>query len=193
MKLNFNRVVSMGLVLLGLTAVVPLGAWAQTGTKGAVNEGTSQVWEPNEASIQRRVLHQLRMLPYYNIFDDLSFRVDGSKVFLTGQVAWPTLKSDAEAAVKHVEGVQHVVNQIEVLPLSNFDNQIRWAEYRAIYGHAGMEQYAIQPYPPIHIIVKNGNVTLTGVVAKQMDKNLAGIRANGVSGVFSVTNNLRVE
>jgi hyperosmotically inducible protein len=133
------------------------------------------------------------MLPYYNVFDDLSFRVEGSEVILTGQVARPTLKSDAEGAVRHVEGVQRVVNQIEVLPLSNFDDRIRLAEYRAIYRSPGLDRYGMQSDPSIHIIVKNGNVKLTGVVANEMDRNIAGIRANGVFGVFSVTNDLRVE
>lgn len=193
MKKNLKRVISTGLLLLGLTAVVPLGAWAQLEKQPVDNTGAAQVAAPNESSIKSEVLHELRMLPYYTVFDDLSFQVEGNQVILTGQVAWPTLKSDAEAVVKQVSGVQQVVNQIEVLPVSYFDNRIRWAEYRAIYWQAGMEKYAMQPNPPIHIIVKNGNVTLTGVVANEMDKNLAGIRANGVSGVFSVTNNLRVE
>lgn len=190
---NFNRVVSTGLVILGLAAVVPLGAWAQLGKQGGDKRGTSQVWAPGKERIQREVLHQLRMLPYYSVFDDLSFRVEGNAVVLTGQVAWPALRSDAEGAVKRVEGVQRVINQIEVLPVSNFDDRIRLAEYRAIYRYPGLERYAFQSMPSIHIIVKNGNVKLTGVVANMMDKNLAGIRANGVFGVFSVTNDLRVD
>jgi len=193
MKRNLKRITSTMLVLLGLTAVVPLGAWAQLSKQPADNTGSQKVWAPNEAYVQGEVLHQLRMLPYYTIFDNLSFKLEGNQVVLEGQVAWPTLKSDAEGVVKSVEGVKQVVNRIEVLPTSYFDNRIRLAEYRAIYGQPGMERYAIQSNPPIHIIVKNGDVTLTGVVANEMDKNLAGIRANGVSGVFSVTNNLRVE
>jgi hyperosmotically inducible protein len=103
------------------------------------------------------------------------------------------LKSDAEGVVKNVEGVEKVVNNIEVLPLSPMDDRIRIATYRAIYGQTGLDRYALQAIPPIHIIVNSGNVTLTGVVATQADKDMAGVRANGVPGVFSVTNNLRVE
>jgi hyperosmotically inducible protein len=193
MKRDLKRLMSTALVLLGLTAVVPLGAWAQSSKQPADNSGQQKVWAPNQAYVQGEVLHQLRMLPYYTIFDDLSFRLDGNEVVLSGQVVRPTLKSDAEAVTKGVEGVDRVVNKIEVLPTSNFDDRIRIAEYRAIYLRSGFERYAIQSMPPIHIIVKNGNVTLTGVVANEGDKNLVGIRANGVSGVFSVTNNLRIE
>jgi hyperosmotically inducible protein len=110
-----------------------------------------------------------------------------------GQVTRPTLKSDAENVVKKIEGVEHVDNQIEVLPVSPNDDKIRRAVFRAIYSDPTMDRYSIQAVPPVHIIVKNGNVTLEGVVATEADKNIAGIRANGVSGVFSVTNNLRVE
>jgi len=108
-------------------------------------------------------------------------------------VTRPTLKSDAENVVKKIEGVEKVKNEIEVLPLSPADDRIRRAEYRAIYGDTVLNRYALQAVPPIHIIVRNGNVTLAGVVATEADKNVAGIRANGVSGVFGVTNNLRVE
>jgi hyperosmotically inducible protein len=143
--------------------------------------------------IARETRHELVMLPYYGVFDDLAFKVDGSTVTLLGHVTRPTLKSDAENVVKKIEGVTRVNNQIEVLPLSPMDDRVRIAEYRAIYGQAGLDRYALQAVPPIHIIVKNGNVTLTGVVANQADKDMAGIRANGVPGVFSVTNNLMVE
>jgi osmotically-inducible protein OsmY len=146
-----------------------------------------------EDRVSREVRHQLVMLPYYSVFDNLSYRVDGGKVTLMGQVVWPTLKSDAEAVVKKVEGVEKVVNNIEVLPLSPNDDRIRRAEFRAIFGDPTMDRYAIQAVPPIHIIVKNGHITLVGVVANETDRNIAGIRANGVPGVFSVTNNLRVE
>jgi hyperosmotically inducible protein len=114
-------------------------------------------------------------------------------VTLVGQVRKPTLKSDAERAVKNVEGVDTVDNQLEVLPLSPNDDRIRLRVYRAIYRTSSLERYAIQAVPPIHIIVKHGNVTLEGVVASQMDKNLANIKARGVPGTFKVTNNLRVE
>ena len=143
--------------------------------------------------IIREVRHELVMLPYYGVFDNLAYKVEGYTVTLLGQVTRPTLKSDAENVVKKIEGVEKVKNEIEVLPLSPADDRIRRAEYRAIYGDTVLNRYALQAVPPIHIIVKNGNVTLEGVVATEADKNVANIRANGVSGVFSVTNNLRVE
>lgn len=141
----------------------------------------------------KEIRHELVMLPYYNVFDNLSFKVDGRKVTLLGQVAKPTLKEDAGRVVKSIEGVESVDNQIEVLPLSPNDDRIRIAVYRAVYGQASLQRYSLQAVPPIHIIVRNGDVTLEGVVANEGDKNLANIKANGVSGVFGVTNNLVVE
>jgi hyperosmotically inducible protein len=150
--------------------------------------------DSNEARIAREVRHELVMLPYYGIFDDLAFRVDGGTVTLLGSTVRPTLKSSAENVTKRVEGVTQVVNQIKVLPLSPMDDQIRMAEYRAIYGDANLgTRYGYRALPSIHIIVENGHVTLEGVVANQFDKNLINVRANGVSNVFSVTNNLVVE
>jgi len=143
--------------------------------------------------LEQEVRHELVMLPYYNVFDNLAFRVDGSTVTLMGQVDRPTLKSDAERVVKGVEGVERVVNNIEVLPLSPNDDRIRRAVYAAIFSEPALQMYNIRAVPPIHIIVKNGNVTLEGVVATTAEKNIAGIRANGVPGVFSVQNNLRAE
>ena len=148
----------------------------------------------NESRIAQKVRHELVMLPYYSIFDDLAFRVNGSTVTLLGAVTRPTLKSDAENVTKRIEGVTQVDNQIEVLPLSPLDNRIRLAVYRAIYGDPSIgDRYGHRALPSIHIIVKNGNVTLEGVVANEGDKNLINIRANGVPDVFKVTNNLIVE
>jgi hyperosmotically inducible protein len=141
----------------------------------------------------REVRHELVMLPYYGVFDNLAFRVNGDTVELYGQVTRPTLKSDAENVVKDVEGVTRVVNNIEVLPLSPQDDRIRLAAYRSIYGHPALNRYALAAVPSIHIIVKNGNVTLEGVAANEGDKNIANIQANSVPGVFSVTNNLQIE
>jgi hyperosmotically inducible protein len=144
--------------------------------------------------LDQRVRHELVMLPYYNIFDDISFRIDPATntVYLQGDVTNPVLKSDAGRVVRHVEGVTNVVNNINVLPLSPFDRRIRFAEARAIYGFATLNRYALGTLPPIHIIVDNGHVKLLGVVDSQADKNVAGIRANGVPGVFSVENDLIV-
>ena len=140
------------------------------------------------------VRHELVMLPYYSVFDDFEFSVDNSGVVtLLGEVTRPILKSDAENVVKRIPGVTGVVNNVKVLPLSPFDNRIRAATYRSIFGFGGLYRYAMGTNPSIHIIVENGHVTLKGVVANEGDKNLAYIRANGVPGVFSVTNKLLVE
>jgi len=145
------------------------------------------------ADLGKEVRHELVMLPYYGVFDNLAYRVDGSKVTLFGQVREPKLKSDAEKAVKSIEGVSTVDNQIEVMPNSGVDDQTRVAVYRAIYSKPSLQRYQLGAVPPIHIIVKNGDVTLEGVVANDMDKNVAGIAANGVGGVHKVTNNLRTD
>ena len=155
-------------------------------------QGNRQTSQKAEDRLVREVRHELVMLPYYSVFDDLAYKVDGYTVTLYGQVTRPTLKSDAENSVKKIEGVEKVINQIEVLPLSPNDDQIRRAVYRAIYSQPGLDLYSLRAVPTIHIIVKNGNVTLTGAVANQADKDRAGIAANGVSGVFSVKNDIQV-
>ncbi|HEY4361913.1 MAG TPA: BON domain-containing protein [Bryobacteraceae bacterium] len=166
--------------------LLALGSAFMFGAPTAGSSGT--VPKPLEARVQ----HELLTLPYYNVFDDLSFRVDHGTVILFGQVTQPVVKDDAERVVKHLEGVSVVKNEIEVLPLSDFDNQIRWRTYFAIYGYGPLERYSLGVLPPIRIIVKNGNVTLLGSVDNEMDKNVVYIRANGVPGVFSVTNDLKV-
>ena len=143
-----------------------------------------------QENLVKEVRHQLLLLPYYSVFDNLLFKVEGDKVTLLGQVVRPTLKSDAENAVKSIEGVASVNNQIEVLPVSPMDDQLRRAVYRAIYGDSVLSRYGMSALPSIHIIVKNGNVTLEGVVDSESDKNLANLRASAVPNVFSVTNNL---
>jgi hyperosmotically inducible protein len=148
---------------------------------------------PKLGTLEDKVRHELVMLPYFNVFDDISFRVDNGAVTLFGSVTQPTVKHDAEAVVKRLEGVTRVDNQIEVLPLSPFDNHIRRQTYFAIYGYGPLQRYGLGTQPPIRILVKNGHVTLTGVVASEMDRNLAYMRASSVPGVFSVTNDLRVE
>jgi hyperosmotically inducible periplasmic protein len=142
--------------------------------------------------IAREVRHELLMLPYFGVFDNIAYKVDGYNVTLLGQVVRPSLKSDAENAVKHIEGVEKVDNQIEVLPPSPMDDRLRLALYRAIYGDPALEKYALGVQKPIRIIVNNGHVSLEGVVDNETDKNIAGLRAKGVPGTFSVTNNLQV-
>jgi hyperosmotically inducible protein len=146
----------------------------------------------SEAVLADQVRHQLVMLPWYSVFDNLQYTVQGNEVVLSGEVVRPVLRDDAASAVKRIKGVEDVDDQIEVLPLSPFDNQIRFAELREIYSFPALQRYGLGAIPSIHIIVKNGNVTLEGVVDNQTDKDLAGLRANGVPNVFSVTNNLRV-
>jgi len=140
----------------------------------------------------KEVRHELVMLPYYSVFDNLAYKVERDRVTLYGQVVRPTLKSDAENVVKSIEGVASVKNEIEVLPVSPMDDQLRRTLYRAIYGDNTLFRYSVSSVPSIHIIVKNGHVTLEGVVDNETDKNLAGMRANGVSNVFSVDNNLKI-
>jgi hyperosmotically inducible protein len=148
----------------------------------------------DEARLVQEVRHQLVMLPYFGVFDDLGFTVNGGTVMLMGEVTQPVLKTNAGKVVAKVEGVTNVVNNIEVLPLSMTDDRIRRGVYQAIYGYPALStRYGFRALPSIHIIVKNGNVRLEGVVANEMDRNLCGIRANGVPGAFHVDNDLRVE
>ncbi len=174
---------------LGLAAPWVDARAAQSATRPAKMRGDARY----EAWLEKQVRHELLMLPYYSVFDNLEFQVRGDRVILLGQVVRPSTRSDAEARVKKIEGVASVANRIEVLPLSPFDDRIRRAEFRAIFSNGMLSRYAIQPVPPVHIIVKGGHVTLEGVVASEAEKNTAHIVASGVPGVFSVTNNLRVE
>jgi hyperosmotically inducible periplasmic protein len=144
------------------------------------------------ARVSREVLHELLMNPYYSVFDDLAYRVDGNTVTLMGAVTEPRTKDAALSSLKKIEGVDKVNDQVEVLPPSPMDNQIRRAVYRAVFGSDGLSRYAMGAVPPIHILVKNGHVTLVGVVDNEGDKNMAGIRAKGVPNVFSVENDLQV-
>lgn len=142
--------------------------------------------------LEKQVRKELITLPFLTIFDNLSYRVDGETVYLSGQTIRPVLKSDAGNRVRTLEGITNVVNEIEVLPLSPFDDRLRLVLARSIYGQPALNRYALGANPSIRIIVKNGNVTLEGVVDREMDKTIAGMRANGVANVFQVTNNLRI-
>jgi hyperosmotically inducible protein len=179
------------LVLRSLACVFVASVMIPTGLTGQT-EHTRPLSPRGEQFIKKEVRHELVSLPWYSIFDNLAYSVNGTEVTLLGQVTQPVLKEDAEKAVKSIEGVESVKNQIEVLPVSPMDDQIRRAEFRAIYGDPALQRYAQGAVPSIHIIVKGGHVVLEGAVASEGDKNIAGIRANGVSGVFSVTNNLQV-
>lgn len=168
----------------GTGALANVGSGSQHQMKGA---------QSSDQEIAREVRHELVMLPYYSLFDWLEFKVDEGTVTLSGQVVRPTLKSDAEHVVNSIKGVDKVVNQIEVLPLSPLDDQIRLRVARTIFNFGGpLYRYGLQAVPSIHIIVRNGNVTLKGVVDSEADGNLAKIKANGVANVFSVRNELQV-
>ncbi|MDA1312607.1 MAG: BON domain-containing protein [Acidobacteria bacterium] len=143
--------------------------------------------------LENQVRHELVMLPYLGVFDNVSYRVEGSTVTLAGQVYRPSMKKSADRAVARIEGVETVVNEIEVLPTSPHDDRIRRGLLRALYGHPVLDRYSLGGQPAIRIIVNNGDVTLEGVVNRELEKNVANLQANSVPGVFSVTNNLRVE
>jgi hyperosmotically inducible protein len=179
------------------SAIVLFSLLLCTGSTFAGSRDKTQAPTPDstnyEAWLTRQVRHELVMLPFYSVFDNLQYQVEGGKVTLLGQVSRPDLKGDAEAAVKHIEGVEAVDNQIEVLPTSFGDDRIRRAEYRAIYSSPTLQMYSVRSVPPIHIIVNSGHVTLEGAVATEADKDIAGIRANMIPDVFSVVNNLRVD
>ena len=183
------------LIGIGLFSSV-LSAGPRAGTRPAIRAAAQQSHARSDAHfeewLKNEVRHQLVLLPYYSIFDNLEYSIDGATVTLQGQVVHAALKDDAESAVKKIEGVEKVVNNIGILPPSPDDDQIRRAEYRAIYGFGPLEKYALSSVASIHIIVKGGHVTLEGVVDNQTDKDAANVHANGVANVFSVTNNLKV-
>ena len=168
------------LMLAVLTAAPMTGA-----TAGATASAS-------EANLAKRVRHELVTLPYLSVFDHLAWRIEDGQVTLSGQVIRPTLRSSAENVVKRLEGVTRVVNEIEVLPLSPYDDRIRLAVLRSIYSQPSLQKYGLGVLGSIQIIVKNGEVTLEGAVNNEGDRNIAFLRANGVSCVFRVTNNLCV-
>ena len=179
MRMNPGKIA--GILLIALSTVSLMQA-----------QQNSQPSDKAVQRVQKEVRHELIMLPYLDVFDNLAFKVDGYNVTLYGSVTKPTLKSDAERVVKSIEGVEKVDNQIEVLPPSPMDDRLRRQLFRAIYGYPSLERYAMPVNKPIRIIVKGGHVKLEGVVDNEADKNVAGIRAKGVSGIFSVDNNLEV-
>jgi hyperosmotically inducible protein len=164
-------------------------AGAQDQSSGAANEALTP---ESQDRLIREIRHELVMLPYYGVFDNLVFSLNGRNVTLSGQVTNPTLKNDAGNVVKRIEGVESVTNNIEVLPPSSMDDRTRRQVYNSIYSYGPLFKYGNMAVPPIHIIVKSGRITLDGVVDSEGDKNLAGMRANLVPGTFGVTNNLRV-
>jgi hyperosmotically inducible protein len=196
----FRRLIGLLAIML-LLAVPGIAQQSQPTTQPAQApvsgnlqaEGANNALSPEaQDKLVREVRHELIMLPYYNVFDNLSFKVDGRTVVLEGQVTRPVLKSDAGNVVKRIEGVDKVINNIEVLPPSPADDRIRRAAFQSIYGFGPLRKYANRAVPPIHIIVRNGRITLEGVVISEGDRNMAYTRARLVRGTFGVTNNLRV-
>ena len=183
MKNRFSKLVAVAAVSFGL--LISTAGF----TRASAAPKTPQA--QNE-TLLREVQHQLRMLNYYTVFDNLEFRVDGTRVVIEGQVTRPELKSEAAATLKKIPGVTDVQDNIKVLPLSNDDDRIRRAAYRTIYGDPQLTKYGFQSVQSIHIIVDNGHITLEGTVDSDADKNVAGIRANSVEGAFSMKNNLMV-
>lgn len=172
------------------TFVLMLGMIAAGFSVSASNAVASVAGSGN---LEKRVGHELNMLPYVNTFDYMSYTVsDDGVVTLSGEVTNPTLKQDAARAVKRVEGVERVDNQIQVLPVSFFDNGLRIRLFRTIYGDPVLQRYGVGAEKSIRIIVDNGHVTLVGFVDNQADKSIAGIRAGSVPGIFSVDNQLQV-
>lgn len=165
-------------------------------------EADARMWKPDkfvrgrevpESRLERQIRKEIVTLPFYSLWDHIEYHVDGGQVTLMGSVYRPSMKKSVERAVKNVEGVQSVDNRVTIQPTSSFDDSIRMSAYRAIYGHPALQNYQLRAVPPIHIIVENGKITLEGVVQNRMDKNVAGIQANSVSGAFEVVNNLRTE
>ena len=185
MKVRLHAVNTLFIVaLLALGALIVGAPTARAGNKTSFDV----------SRLSDQVRHELVTLPWYGVFDNLEYQVNGNEVILSGQVVseHAQTKYDAEKAVKRIEGVEKVVNNIQVLPPSPFDNQIRRAEYRAIFSQSTLGRYSMGAIPQIHIIVNGGHVTLEGTVMNQMDRNIAGLAANSVSNVFSVTNNLKI-
>ena len=154
---------------------------------------SKQDTKTQQSRLEKEVRHELVMLPNYSLFDIIEFQIAGiDTVVLSGQVTRPILKSEAENVLRKLERVGKVVNNIEVLPVSPQDDRIRVAAYRAIFSKPGLDRYGQMAVPSIHIIVKNGRITLAGNVEKQADKDLAGLAVQGIPGTFGVTNNLVV-
>ncbi len=179
------RTIKNRLIVFAATLVMATSAFAAPTTSG--------VESTNDQPIGKQVRHQLVTLPYYGVFDNLAYKVEGNTVTLYGQVTRPTTRNDAGRRVAKIAGVEQVVNNIQVLPLSSFDDSIRARTYRAVFRSGGLYRYAMGANPSIHIIVDRGHITLEGVVGSKMDRQLAYIAASGVFGAFSVTNNLRAE
>ncbi len=190
MKKNTNawkNTVSLAILALAVLGLVAQGVVASPQTRSAQSRQAFGTW------LDKQVRHEIGMLTRYGVFEYIDYSIQGTEVTLKGQVINPTTRTEAVTSVNRIEGVTRVVDAITVLPASQYDAQIRRAEFLAIFSDGALGQYAMGVVPDIHIIVNHGNVTLEGKVDSEGDRNIATLRANSVSGVFSVTNNLRVE
>lgn len=182
MKVVLNKVLALVAALVVTASVAAAAPSDQMAERAAFEQ------------LAKKVRKELVTLPWYGVFDNLAYQIDGSTVTLLGQVVRPSTREDAERRVRKLKGVERVVNNIEVLPLSGFDDSIRVQTYRTLMGwNSPLFRYSRGVNPSIHIIVNGGHVTLEGVVSSEGDRRLANILANSVPGVFSVTNNLRNE
>lgn len=179
-----------------VTAFLAVVAWAGTAFAklpgASVGQAAKAEPKQEESTLALEIRHQLQVLPYYSVFDYIAFTLEGHKVTLTGYVLRPHLRTDAERAIGSIEGVTSVANFIQVLPKSSTDDELRNSVYRAIFEDSVLQRYAVTDVPTIHVIVKEGTITLEGSVENENDKKLAASRSSGVSGVTSVSNNLSV-
>ncbi|HXD30327.1 MAG TPA: BON domain-containing protein [Pyrinomonadaceae bacterium] len=173
--------------------IIGIGSLASANAAVRSNDATVGQRAYNTARISKQVRKKLVTLPYYGVFDNLAYRIDGGTVTLYGQVVRSSTKSDAGRSVARVEGVSRVVNNIEVLPLSSFDDSLRVRTLRALQRAGGLHRYFMGANPSLHIVVNRGHVTLAGVVSSNFDRQLAYMTARQVSGSFSVSNQLRLE
>jgi hyperosmotically inducible periplasmic protein len=183
----------LGHLALGLSLAVAMMATSGAGQSNTPNGQTSKGENNYGSSLAREIHRQIQALPFYSVFDSIIFSLDGRRVTLSGQVLRPTLKRHAEATIKSLEDVDTVIDEIEVLPNSPTDDELRRAIYRAIFEDPALAPYAVQTVPSIHIIVKSGNVALEGTVKSAADKNLTAIRAGGVANVGGVKNDLTIQ
>jgi hyperosmotically inducible periplasmic protein len=185
-------VVGVWMMMLCVAAPVRAQSSGSRNTAAATEQVHGTAENKAEELLAREVRHQLQVLPFYSVFDNITSTIEGSKVTLRGQAVRPTLRAAAEGMVKSIEGVGRVVNEIEVLPQSTSDDELRRAIYRAIFEDAALQKYAVQSLPSIHIIVKNGNVALEGSVDSAEDKTRAASRVSGVANVAGLKDNLVV-
>jgi hyperosmotically inducible periplasmic protein len=179
--------VSIALVACACLRLIPVPA-----SLASLPQTSKPAAKPEESAVSHEIRHQILVLPYYSVFDYITFTLQGTKVTLRGQVLRPTLRNHAEAAVRSIEGIITVENDIEVLPKSTTDDDLRRAVYRAVFEDSVLQRYAIDDVPRIHIIVKDGAVALEGSVENEIDKNLAAARAGTVPGISGVRNDLFV-